>query len=135
MSLYDRPELNVTVNRYELLEIVQANAEKHRAMYTEALRMYRIKAAAALRDRLIAVQGGDQFNLSFNLPQPTHHAAEYERVIAMLTMHTDQTITLGQEAFARYVRDEWDWKRAWTGTIGSYIALPEEHAGVDDDAE
>jgi len=57
---------------------------------------------------------------SVTLTEPRNHVKDYDRVITMLEMSVDETITIDAQAFDRYVMDNWDWSRFALATNTAY---------------
>ena len=60
---------------------------------------------------------GLRIQRSVTLTEPSNHAKDYDRVITMLEMSVDDTITLDAQAF-----DNWDWSRFALATNTTYAA-------------
>jgi len=131
------PMRTTTVKRTELLEIVRKNREQHIADYQEACQGYREAAVDAITKRIseISKDLGDilqtlsngtvvrispHVGLSFNLTVPESHVKDYDQVIRMLELEVDETVKLQSDEFACFVMDDWDWKDAFTQSVGTY---------------
>lgn len=117
---------DVTVSKDDLLRIVNKNRAEHRTTFDAALVKFREKAIVEL-DAIIAELKAGQFpkHLASRLPRPEEHTADYDRAIRMLTMHTEATIALSEEAYARLVDDDWGWRDAFLSNTHSYIVADE----------
>lgn len=113
----------VTVNRDELLDRVRENRDKHRSVFEAAMDGYR-KAAIEELDRAISdARSGRKIMRHLSLIEPVDKTKDYDRVIDMLEMSTDEEITLEQNEFACYVRDEWAWRDQFLAANSSYTAV------------
>jgi hypothetical protein len=58
---------------------------------------------------------------------------DYDRVLKMLDMTTDEVVVLSEDDFAQYVMDEWQWKEQFSQINSTYSAraVPTD----DDDRE
>jgi hypothetical protein len=65
---------------------------------------------------------GRPIQRSVTLTEPSNQVKDYDRVITMLEMSVDDTITLDAQAFDRYVMDNWDWSRFALATTTAYAA-------------
>ena len=65
---------------------------------------------------------GRSIQRSVTLTEPSNHIKDYGRVIAMLEMSVDETVTLDAQDFDRYVMDNWDWSRFALSTNTAYAA-------------
>lgn len=114
--------LTVTVATADLQRRVQANRDKHRALFEEALENYHKQAIKEFESRINRIRHGKEFDTYIRLPVPEDHTEDYDRVLDMLEMHTGSTIEISTEDFARFVRDDWEWKQAWVGNTLSYTS-------------
>ena len=57
---------------------------------------------------------------SINLAEPVDHTADYDRILAMLEMSVDDTISLSAQEFNQYVLDNWELSRLASYTNQSY---------------
>lgn len=131
----------VTVRKIELLEKVQANYRKHKEDFAAACRGYAEDArnllnqrseeiAAAIKNASERVARGGLEPAPVVIPAalfdfrelrvPVTHEKDYEQVIQMLQMSTDDTITLEADEFACYVMDDWSWKREFQQVTSFY---------------
>ncbi len=118
-------EVTVEVNKTDLVEKLTQNRETHITEHEEALAGWRTKMTAACME---TSQKADKSELkdfprklSKLMDVPPTHVKDYDRVIQMLEMHTEDTITLNALDFSRYVQDEWDWKERFTASNSSYL--------------
>jgi hypothetical protein len=112
----------VKVKREELLTKVRTNRDAHRALFLKAQEGYR-KLVIEELDRMLAdARDGRPIQRSVTLTEPSNHVKDYDRVIAMLEMSVDDTITLDSQDFDRYVMDNWDWSRFALSTNTAYAA-------------
>lgn len=110
----------VTVSRLDLIRRIVENRERHHKIVEEALVGYR-KAVIEELDKMIAfAKEGRKIQTRVGLIQPQDHTVDYDAVIDMLTMSTDDTIVLSQSDFRAYVRDEWAWKGQFLMSNSSY---------------
>lgn len=120
----------VTVQKKELLEKVIANREVHIREYQEACDGYRTKALTKidevfgdLKKKIEDLKDGQTIALmsvSFGLDVPVSHEKDYDQVIQMLKMSTEETIKLSSDEFACYVMDDWDWKQTFITSNARY---------------
>lgn len=116
----------VKIDRARLLARVQDNREKHRVEADDARRGYYEqlveKAARIRREASMHLDdpGLPLKNFEINLIAPTSHLADYDTVIDMLDMSSEDVIEISQDEFRRYVRDEWPWKSMWSSNSQFY---------------
>jgi hypothetical protein len=112
----------VKVKREELLAKVRSNREAHRTLFIKAQEGYRKLVIEELDRMLKDAKEGLRIQRSVTLTEPSNHVKDYDRVITMLEMSVDDTITLDAQAFDRYVMDNWDWSRFALATNTAYAA-------------
>ena len=64
-----------------------------------------------LQQRIADLKRGLRIDQYIGLPEPQDHTADYDRVITMAEMSSDDTIQLSEDQFAMYVTDQWRWKQ------------------------
>ncbi len=120
----------VTVRKEELLAKVLENRESHIKEYIEACEGYRQKALtkidevfAGLKSKIESLKEGQTIGLmavSFGLEVPETYEKEYDQVIMLLKMTTNEKIKLSSDEFACYVMDDWSWKETFTASNARY---------------
>lgn len=109
--MFNQEVFQVTIKKDELIKEITANRDQHQEIFEEALEGYKKEIVKVLEKRLEAARQGKRVSHHINLVQPENHLNDYERILQMLKMSTQDEITIGESQFAQYVRDEWDWKR------------------------
>jgi hypothetical protein len=112
----------VKVKREDLLTKVRANREAHRELFLKAQEGYRKLVIEELNKMLADARAGLPIKRSVSLTEPSDHTKDYDRVVAMLEMSVDETITLEAHDFDQYVMDNWDWSRFALSTNTAYAA-------------
>lgn len=112
-------EIKVRVEK--LKDIIEANRTKHREVFLAAQEKYRARAIEELDRRLSDARSDRPFDVFIRLPVPEDHTKDYDRILQMLAICSDDTIALGEADVAQYVMDDWEWKRAWLGNTASYV--------------
>jgi hypothetical protein len=110
----------VKVKRGELLTKVRSNRDAHRTLFLKAQEGYRKLVIEELDRMLKDAKDGLPIQRSVTLTEPSNHVKDYDRVITMLEMSVEETITLDGRAFDRYVMDNWDWSRFALATNTAY---------------
>lgn len=113
---------DLKVKRQELLTKVRANRDAHRSLFLLAQEGYRKLVIEELDKMLTDARAGLPIKRSASLTEPSDHTKDYDRVIAMLEMSVDDTITLEAQDFDQYVMDNWDWSRFALSTNTLYAA-------------
>ena len=101
----------VKVRRADLLAKVRTNRDAHRDLFLKAQEGYRKLVIEELDRMLKDAKDGLPIQRSVTLTEPSNHVKDYDRVITMLEMSVDDTVTLDAQDFDRYVMDNWDWSR------------------------
>jgi hypothetical protein len=112
----------VTVDVAQLRDKIKENRDKHRAIFEEAVEGYRKKAIELLEEHIKNIKKGKVLRVDVALPQPEDHTRDYDRILAMLDMHSDSSIDINERDFASYVLDDWSWKRQFLTTNSMYSA-------------
>lgn len=107
-------------SKNELVKIIQANRDEHRSIFEEAIEGYRAKAVDDLNAYIERVKNGDVVRIQIYYPQPEDHTKDYDRLLKMLSMTTEDEINLTETQFAQYVEDDWVWKQQFLTTNSSY---------------
>ena len=110
----------VTVKRSELIEIVRQNRQRHRNVFERALDGYRAQVIAQLESSLAKARRGERIQQRVTLEEPRDQTKDYDRVIRMLELSTDDEITLTQGEFAQYVMDDWRWSEQFALMASTY---------------
>ena len=110
----------VTVKKDQLLEVLKSNREGHRGVFLAAQRGYRDAMIKELDTMLLDAREGRAIRRQISLPEPQDYTAAYDRVIRMLEMSVDDTITLTEADFAQYVMDDWDWTLPFRASTALY---------------
>lgn len=113
---------DITVEKATLIEAITANRKGHRAIFEEAVEGYKEQVEKVLEERLAEIRRGQIIHISVNLPLPQDHTRDYDRVLKMLEMSVDETVTLDETTFAMYVMDDWNWKHGFLQTNSAYSA-------------
>lgn len=122
----------VTVNKTDLLGILQKNRETHIAEYREACAGYReaaltriIELEGQLKASARRLKEGETVLVPVvqpGLAMPTSHEAAYDQIIRMMEMEVETTVKLRADEFACYVMDDWDWKQHFQSVTSNYMA-------------
>jgi hypothetical protein len=112
----------VRVKKDELRAKIQANRDRHREVFLDALDGYRAEAIRQLEEHIERIRAGDPSVVRVYIDAPEDHTADYDVVLAMIDMEVEDTIQLSHQAFTQYVMDDWSWKRAWLQTASVYAA-------------
>ncbi len=112
---------SITVPKAKLLETIRTNRKEHRSQFLEAQARYRETVIAELDKRLESARSNGPINLGFSLPEPVDYTDSYDTAIRMLEWEMEDTITLAEHDFQRYVLNKWEWARAFAANTQSYL--------------
>lgn len=111
----------VKVKKRDLQSRIQNNRDNHREVYERAIEGYRRTVIDWFNENVDKAKAGKAFETFFSLPKPEDHTRDYDRVLDMLMMSTDEEIMLSSSEFAQYVRDDWGWKQEFSTTSANYV--------------
>lgn len=111
---------DIRVSKLKLLDTLKKNREEHRAIFLEACDGYRKKAIECLDAELTKAKAGKHFEIYFSLVQPVDQTKDYDRVIGMLEMDTEDFILLEEQDYRCYILDEWGWTSVFLSSNSSY---------------
>lgn len=130
----------IEVEVSKLLATLQKHRAKHREIYYEAMESYRLvlsewysraeelaaKARSALSQPNTSKSAVDSHRwemlslLQTRPVEPVSFLHEYDAILELLSWEKNELVTLSQEEFDMYVRDEWDWKTDFLINVGPY---------------
>lgn len=119
--MYHNKDMQVNVNRLELVKQLKQNRATHQKDWQEATTGFRIEIEKELKNKLKQLKSGKRVELSFENSNPEDHSPEYTDVIGMLELSVDDVVSLNYEQYKNYYQDEWDWKRSWNVQNNGYI--------------
>ncbi len=98
-------------NTKEILEKLRVNREEHIKIVREAQKGLRDRWRKMLTGALEDLDEGDPVEPSLHLTIPSNHTDDFDRAIQMFEMITDEEVSLREESFQAYVRNEWHWRQ------------------------
>jgi hypothetical protein len=112
----------VTVKVSELQTILEANKAKFIEQYELAKKNYKIHAEVELKNALkkLKVEATSLEAVYVHVTPPQDFTNEYDKVLRMLDMSVNDTITLTQDEFDRYVMNNFNFVHALKATIMGY---------------
>lgn len=113
---------NVNINKAVLLPIVQENKQKHNQIYDAAVSGYWFKAEEVLNQKLTLVKKQEKIDSYLNLSFPENHEDDYNQVIKMLELSSDNVLNLTRQEFNQYVMNNWAWRNSFLGTNSMYCS-------------
>lgn len=118
--MYGEAAFETTIDKDQLIAHIRHNKAEHQGIFEEALSGYKKEMIAHLEKKLAAAKKGKRVGHHIRLVQPVSHLSDYERVLQMLEMSTQDVITISERQFAQYVRDEWEWKQNFLASNSTY---------------
>lgn len=110
---------NVRIYATNLLLTVRENRAKHKIDYDEAVEGYKTKVIEELQNALTTALSNTAVNytgIKQLLQPPQNYLNEYDRIIKMLEMSSDEIIELSEQEFNQIVLDEWLWTAQFTNS-------------------
>ena len=115
---------NVTINKLELLKIVNNNMVKHIAEYKEAVEDYLQAVFKICKENFDIADTFDITSTYKTIPgKPISYADSYNKAIRMLELSVDDVIILSETEFDQLVMDEWNWKQSFVATSSFYKSI------------
>lgn len=111
----------VRLEREEFVGTVQANRDRHRGVFEEALEGYRSRLLHELEQRIKDLKRGRRVDVYIRLTEPEDHTEDYDRILTMAKMSVDSVVELTQDDFAMYVMAQWHWRRDFDATTSHYL--------------
>jgi hypothetical protein len=96
----------VKLKKSELINKLKENRSVHTQTYSDAMDGYFVSAKKELEKKIKSLDAKKVVS-SFSVSVPKDHTKEYDKIIEMLEMSTDEYIELSAREFDMYVRDEW----------------------------
>lgn len=120
----------LTFKRLALLDKIKLNRASHQRVYAAATITYHKLFIAELTSRLdslaICEASGKltaPVRFTSKLAVPEEHLDEYDELISMLELTSQEDIPLTQYQYKQYVLDQWDWSRSFVSNTLSYGGL------------
>jgi len=112
----------ITVDKAELIEKIQANRDEHRSMFIKAQERYRDAMIAELDQALQEARDGRKIRRAFTLPVPEDHTDDFNTAIEMLEWEQGKSVVLDHRDFMRFVQNRWEWAASFAASTQSYLA-------------
>jgi len=119
-------QMDTTVQKGWLLDVVRKNREQHAGCYQESVDGYVEHAKAKLTEHLERLKDGKVVTVMVHLSVPSDHTKDYDTVIGMLENNVNDLITLDADMYSKLVDDDWDWTDRWLVANAGYS--PSTHA-------
>lgn len=113
----------VKVTKADFIERVQVNRDNHRNIFEKAQEGFKERMIEELERRLEDARKGREIQMFIALDPPEDHTHEYDRVLTMARMSTEDVLELTEQEFGSYVMDDWAWKRAFLSNSMTYGAV------------
>lgn len=121
---------SVKVSREKLLARLKENRAKHEKEFSELFFAYKTRVVQMMtihvkylegklsgiedlaRDELLAFDT-PKYQL---VPRPEDHTIDYDRAIDRIEWEEDEVVSISEDDFNCYVRDEWNWRQRFRQT-------------------
>lgn len=120
-------------NKSDVVARLKENRAKHESEYNEAVEGYRASALKEVQQgieklRMVAeqIERGEEFNLDpiyFQSRVPESHLDDYDQMIDLFELQTQEEVNLDTSEFSRYMRDNWEWAREFKAISATYKAF------------
>lgn len=112
--------MEVECKTAEVLETVKKNRDEHASIVEEANVGFLVKAKELLEAKLASLKDGKIVPLNVTLAVPQNCTSEYDTIIKMLSMHTEEHVTLGANEVQMFIEDKWEWTNTFLATNAMY---------------
>lgn len=113
--------MEIKVERKNLISILKENMQIHQHEYIELrTAFYKSVAMKALQLSKQAERCDESIQLRIDAVKPISNMKDYETILGMLELSTDEEFTLSEKDYKKYVLDEWDWSQSFAATKASY---------------
>lgn len=102
--------MNINLPKDELLTTLVENRRQHVEVYDIAAEAYQKALIAEMKEKLAAVEAGEDFSFFRFEGKPDNHGEDYDRAIAMVEMSSGETVELNSTDFEHFILDKWYWK-------------------------
>jgi hypothetical protein len=113
----------LTFDKLFLSQRLRENRARHEEIYNEAVIGYQKAAVEKLSELLEKIKSNPQEKIYFNLPYPTNHLKDYDRVIMMFDQCVESEIELDQQEYSRYIQDNWEWSQTFLTLNSGYSPM------------
>ena len=120
--MYGQNQLKIKVPKDELLKILKENRQKHSDNYDKAKVGFRKLLIQELEKKLASANAGKKVALSFKNRKPDNNLDDYDEVIGMLELDTNNIVELDAQQYKQYVKDDWAWSGNWTASNSLYMS-------------
>lgn len=111
------------VSKDQLVSKLKDNRDNHRQVYDAAIEGYRTAAIGRLNTMVDELKAGKLPQLYVRLPIPEDHTDEYDALISMLEMSTEDSVEIDLADYRAYVLDDWGWKKEFISTASNYTIV------------
>lgn len=109
-----------TVEKVGLLDTLRRNRRTHQEDFDAAEKGFRKAAIVRMQDHLSLAREGGKIKTRLGLEPPQSHLEDYDNIIGLLTMSTEDEIEIDEHDYRQYVKDEWGWSQSFTVSSALY---------------
>jgi len=110
----------ITILKEKLLPLIKENKAKHDQIYDAAVSGYWVKAEEVLNEKLAEIKIQEKIEPYLGLTYPENHTDDYNKVISMVELTSQDVIELNHQEFDQYVRNRWGWRNSFLGCNSTY---------------
>jgi Sec7-like guanine-nucleotide exchange factor len=103
----------VKVKKVDLVKVLQTNRDIHQEAFNVALAGYKISVEKELKSKLKDLKAGKDFDLHIHLLKPISYVKQYNDVIGMLEISSEEEVSITMEEYLKYYKNEWEWQSSW----------------------
>jgi hypothetical protein len=111
----------ITIVKEKLLPLLKENKAKHDQIYDAAVSGYWVKAEEILNEKLAKIKIQEKIEPYLGLTYPENYADDYNKVISMVELTSQDLIELSHQEFDQYVRNIWGWRSSFLSCNSVYI--------------
>lgn len=127
--------ISMNFSKEKVVNILKENRAEHELIYNEAVEGYRKKFREAVKETADLVEAklgklkekttpsGYLRDIPLHqLTVPTNSLEEYDTVLEMLELTTDEVIVLNHDQYNCYMKDNWYWMKEFLTSNSAYSA-------------
>jgi len=135
--------ISMSFSKATVVETLKKNREEHETIYNEAVEGYRKAFVEAVRETegILADKLGELDKTKLPSPSlkkhplqslkvPKNQLKEYDTVLEMLELTSDDTIVLDQDQYNCYMKDNWYWMNEFLLNNSAYSATASSKLGA-----
>ena len=112
----------ITIKKSKLVDKINENMTIHVKEYKELHILYTQEAILRLQVLLQNIQkNSHNVSLYVDLVEPTSSEDSYRTALEMLELEVNENVTISEQEFKQYIKDEWHWSRSFELSKSAYL--------------